>query len=216
MNGQELDAVIAIAHLRSCRSRETLCRKGEPGGEVYVIVSGKLKALATSREGTDVVFGIYGAGDVIGEIAIFGGGSRTATIAAIEDSELLVIHRADFMTFLRSHPEAAIGLLNVLAVRLRRVSEIAEDTQFLSFQPRLAKRLADLSRTYGTPTEDGGLRVDVRLSQEEWADLVGSRRETVNRQIRKWAELGVLSMEDGYIVVHRPEELEQLARVVLI
>ena len=55
----------------------------------------------------------------------------------------------------------------------------------------------------------------MRLSQEEWGDLVGTTRESINKQMRKWTEAGVVRIDDGYVVILNPAELEKLAGAVL-
>jgi CRP/FNR family cyclic AMP-dependent transcriptional regulator len=209
-----LDEIAAATRVQKLGSREELFHKGDQGSQVYVVVSGRLKALATSLEGDDVVFNILGPGEVFGEIALLGETPRTATVAAIEPCELLVIDRRDFLALLRRHPEAAIGLLRVLALRLKRVSELLEDTLFLNLPIRLAKKLLALDRVYGRDTE-AGRRVDLKLSQEEWGDLVGTTRESINKQMRAWTEQGLISVDRGYVVIHRSEELEQLAEAAV-
>ena len=173
-----------------------------------------LKALTTSDEGDDVVFSILGEGEVFGEVALLGRPQRTATVTAITACELLVIDRRDFLQFLRTHPEAAIELLAVLAERLKRVSELVEDTLFLNLPVRLAKKLVHLARSYGERVDDG-IKIDLKLSQEEWGDLVGATRESINKLLREWNETGLITLEHGYVVIHRPRELERLAGVVI-
>jgi CRP/FNR family cyclic AMP-dependent transcriptional regulator len=211
---EHLSEVARCARLQRLAKRQELFHKGDAGSQVYVVASGRLKALTTSLEGDDVVFNILGPGEVFGEIALLGEMPRTATVTALDDCELLVIDRRDFLALLRRHPEAAISLLRVLAVRLQRVSELVEDTLFLNLPLRLAKKLLALDRVYGEDTE-AGRRVDLKLSQEEWGDLVGAPRASINKQVRAWREEGLISMDRGYIVIHRPEELEKLAGAVL-
>ena len=207
--------VAGCARIQCLDKRQELFHKGDAGSQVYVIASGRLKALTTSLEGDDVVFNILGPGEVFGEIALLGEMPRTATVVAIDACELLVIDRRDFLSLLRRYPEAAVSLLRVLAVRLQRVSELVEDTLFLNLPLRLAKKLLALDRIYGEDTE-AGRRVDLKLSQEEWGDLVGATRESINKQVRAWREQGLISVDRGYIVIHRPEELERLAGAVLL
>lgn len=210
----ELDALIPVARTVSLTSREELFHKGDTGAQVYVVISGRLKALTTSDEGDDVVFNILGPGEVLGEIALLGGTQRTATVTAIDACELLIIDRRDFIAFLRNHPDVSIKLLDVLAKRIKQVSELVEDTLFLNFPLRLAKKLVSLSRAYGTPHAQG-LRLDLKLSQEEWGDLVGTSRESVNKQLRAWTDEGLITMDHGYIVIHDRRELEKLAGAVV-
>jgi CRP-like cAMP-binding protein len=211
---KQLEAVSLVARKKTLQRREELFHKGDHGGEVYVVASGKLKALTTSAEGDDVVFSILGPGEVFGEVALLGATPRTATVSAIEDCQLFAIDRRDFMSFLRTNPEVPVKLLAVLATRLKRVSEFVEDTLFLNLPLRLAKKLLSLSRVYGEEAADG-IRIDLKLSQEEWGDLVGTTRESINKQLRQWTEAGIVRIDDGYLVILNPVELEKLAGAVL-
>ena len=211
---KQLEAVSLVTRNKTLRRREELIHKGDRSGEVYVVARGKLKALTTSAQGDDVVFSILGPGEVFGEVALLGATPRTATVSAIEDCQLLVIDRRDFMSFLITNPDVSMKLLSVLALRLKRVSELVEDTLFLSIPMRLAKKLLSFGRAYGK-REGEGVRIDLKLSQEEWGDLVGSTRESVNKQMRRWADDGIVRVEEGYVVILNPVELEKLAGAVL-
>lgn len=211
---EELDALVPVTRRVSLTKREELFHKGDEGAQVYVVIRGKLKVLTTSDSGDDVVFSILGPGEVFGEIALLGGTPRTATVTAIDPCELLIIDRRDFLSFLRGHPDVAINLLEVLAQRMKRVSEFVEDTLFLNLPLRLAKKLVSLSQAYGQPHAEG-VRLDLKLSQEEWGDLVGTTRESINKQLRAWTDEGLITIDHGYIVIHKKRELEKLAGAVV-
>ena len=214
LSERDLDALISVARTVKLAARAQLFHKGDQGTQVYVVIHGTLKALTTSEEGDDVVFSILGEGEVFGEVALLGRPQRTATVTTITACELLVIDRRDFLAFLRSHPEAAIELLSVLAERLTRVSELVEDTLFLNLPVRLAKKLVHLARRHGERVADG-VKIDLKLSQEEWGDLVGATRESINKLLRSWTETGLITLEHGYVVIHRPRDLERLAGFVI-
>lgn len=211
----ELDALIQVARTRSLGAREELFHKGDEGSQVYLVIDGKLKALTTSDEGDDVVFTILGTGELIGEIAFLGTHVRTATVTALTDCELLGIDRRDFLAFLKRHPEASIKLLNVLADRLKRVSELVEDTLFLNLPVRLAKKLVHYASVYGQQTAGGSVKIGLKLSQEEWGDLVGATRESINKQMRAWTDEGIIGVEQGYVLILKADSLEQLAGCVI-
>ena len=86
---RQLDALAGVARTRSLRQRQELFHKGDPGTQVYVVIRGTLKALTTSGEGDDVVFSLFTSGELFGEIAFLTTRTRTATVRAITDSELL-------------------------------------------------------------------------------------------------------------------------------
>jgi CRP/FNR family cyclic AMP-dependent transcriptional regulator len=211
----ELGEIVPSAQTRTLKKREELFHKGDVATQIFIITRGKLKALTTSGDGDDVVFSILGRGEVLGEVSLLGGTNRTATVTAIDPSQMLVIDRRDFLAYLKSHPEVAINLLELLAQRVTRVSELVEDTLFLNLPLRLAKKLLDLASIYGEETPDG-VRVDLKLSQEEWGDLVGATRESINKQVRAWADEGLIRLDKGYFVICKRAELEKLAGAVVI
>ncbi len=210
----EADSLVEAMRSRQLRPREELFHKGDAGGQIYLVVEGRLKILTTSIDGDDVVFNIVGPGEVIGEIALLTGEARTATVRAIDRCSLLVLDRRDFLDFLKRHPEVSARLLGVLAERVRRLSELLEDTLFLNLPVRLAKKFVAFMASDGEETPKG-VRINLKLSQEEWGDLVGVTRESINKQMRSWSEKGLIEVDHGYIVVRRPEEIEALSEIVL-
>jgi CRP/FNR family transcriptional regulator, cyclic AMP receptor protein len=206
----ELEALVPVTRVRSFRAREEVFHKGDPAGALYVVMRGRLKALTTSQSGDDVVFSIMGPGEVFGEVALLSDHPRTATVRALDDCDVLLLDRRDFLAFLGKSPDVGIKMLEVLSDRLQSVSEFVEDTHFLNLPVRLAKKLRAFARSYGE-SADGGLRINLKLSQEEWGDLVGATRESINKQMRSWTEQGVVRVDDGCVVILKPQELERLA-----
>jgi CRP-like cAMP-binding protein len=92
-----------------------------------------------------------------------------------------------------------------------RVSEFVEDVQFLNLPVRLAKKLLLFSERYGREGEGGAVKIDLKLSQEEWGDLVGTTRESINKQLRTWGDEGLIRVDAGYVTLLRPEAIERLA-----
>ena len=206
----QLDALAAATSTRRLAAREELCHKGDVASQVYVVASGRLKVTSTSTSGDEVVLNLLDAGEVVGELPMLIGGQRTATVVALEPTELVVLERREFLRFLREHPESAVTLLTVMAERVVRLSEYLEDAVFLGVGVRIAKRLLSLAEQFGEPRGEEVV-LGVRLSQGELASYVGTTRETVNKQIRAWTDAGVLRMEAGAITIQRTDELERLA-----
>jgi len=208
---RELDALVPSARPLTVAARDEVFHKGDPGSQLYVVIAGRLKALTTSPEGDDVVFNVMGPGEVFGEVALLSEFPRSATVRAIERCELLVLDRRDLLAFLRRNPDVAIRMLTVLVERLVRVSEFVEDVQFLNLPVRLAKKLVLFSERYGREAEDGAVKIDLKLSQEEWGDLVGTTRESINKQLREWGDEGLIRIDAGYVTLLQPEAIERLA-----
>jgi CRP/FNR family cyclic AMP-dependent transcriptional regulator len=215
---QDVEAISGVATTRSIKAREELFHKGDAGAQIYVVASGRLKVITTSEEGDDLMFCVVDAGEVLGEVALFADRERTASVVAMQASDLIVIDRRDFLPLLRNRPDVTLELLTVLSERLARVSEFLEDTHFLNLPVRLAKKLVDFANQHGRDLDTSGkaLLIDVKLSQEEWGDLVGTTRESINKQFRAWSAQGLIELEKGKVLIRELEELEKLADCVVI
>jgi CRP-like cAMP-binding protein len=209
LSERELDDLVQAVHVKRVAARQELCHKDDPGNQLYVIGEGLLKAQTTSAAGDDVVFSIMGPGEMFGELALFCGGRRTATVVAIQDSLLLLIDRRELFPFLRRHPDAAIKLLEVLALRVQNLTTRMEDSTFLNLPPRLGKRLLELAERYGKRTPEG-LRIELKLNQTELGDLVSTTRESINKQLRAWSEEGVATMSGGLVTILDEEAMRRI------
>jgi CRP-like cAMP-binding protein len=100
-------------------------------------------------------------------------------------------------------------MLPVLCARIRMNVELIEDAAFLDLSARLAKRLLSLAKTHGKP-DPRGVRIAFKVSQQDLARMIGATRERVNKELALWREGGLIAVEDGAIVIRRPENLRAL------
>lgn len=205
---EERDRLVTYMRLARFAPRTVLFRKGDPGSNMMVVLRGRVKVCTHSEEGKELVFNIINPGEVFGEIALLDGADRTADAVTLDESELLVLERRDFIPFLNKHPEACLRLLSVLCKRLRQTSELLEEALFLEGPSRLAKRLVHLAETFGKPTAHG-TRIDMRLSQQQLGNLVGMSRESMNKQLGQWRREGLIRLEDGYITISDLDALRE-------
>jgi CRP-like cAMP-binding protein len=105
-------------------------------------------------------------------------------------------------------PEVSFYLLQSLAQRFRRVSEIVEDLVFSDVPGRVAKALIDLGERFGKQTDEG-LFVHHELTQEELAQLVGASRETVNKALADFAGRNWLKLDGRAVLI---TDLERLTK----
>lgn len=170
------------ATARSWPAGATLFREGEAADHVLILTSGLVKAVAVSEDGQTTTLALRGAGEVLGELAAVDGGTRSASVVAIEPVEALSVPAGAFREFLREQPGAALALLAGITERLRDASRRQAEFGTLDATVRVARILAELGDTYGEPVEDG-LRVEL-VSQDELASLCGASREAVARALR--------------------------------
>jgi CRP-like cAMP-binding protein len=215
LSAEQLEKIAALAQVRSYAGREVVVNQGDPARALFAIVRGRLKVASCGPDGRDTVLGIMAEGEVFGEVALLDGGKRSATCTAIEPCELLVIDRAQFMELLESSPAIAVKLLDVLAQRLRRLSQRSEDAAFLDVPSRLARSLLDLATRFGetvcVPSRE--IRISLKLSQQELGDLVGATRESVNKHLSDWTRQGIVKLQGGRMVISDIESVRRIARV---
>lgn len=207
---EEINLLLEVTTSRRIAAKEVLCRKGDAGSQLYGVLSGRLKVMAAGRDGKELVFAVMGPGDVIGEIAVVDSEPRSATVVALEKSELLSLHRRDLLPFLEHHPNAAIALAGVLAKRVRRLSSYAEDSFFLPLSSRMAKTLLLLARSDREARQGLAVSTEIRLAQQDLADMLGTTRESVNKQLRTWAGEGIVELFRGRLRILDFDSLEQI------
>ena len=180
--------------------------KGDIGSKLYAVRAGAVRISAPSEQGKDAIFNLVVPGELFGEIAFLDGGQRSADAVAIDNCELMVIERRDFIPILRDDPEVAIRLINILCARLRRTSEQVEDIVFLGLPNRLAKVLLHLHQPSATALPSSKIHV----TQREISQMIGVSRESANKQLHDWQRRKWLKLERGGIVIFAPDALRDL------
>jgi CRP/FNR family cyclic AMP-dependent transcriptional regulator len=208
--GDILDKIAKLRVRRRLEPGEVLFRKGDPGDALYGVMAGRLRIHANATDGRDALLNIMGPGDVFGEIALIDGLPRTADATAIDKVELVMLRRAEFLDLLRRENELTLHLLELTCRRLRWLSDMVEDATFLSAPARLAKRLLHLAEQNGEKS-DGGIRINLRLSQRAIGELAGLSRETTNKHLRNWSRLGWITLKRETIVLRTLQPLQDLA-----
>jgi CRP/FNR family transcriptional regulator, cyclic AMP receptor protein len=207
---EELSRVAASASLIRHRPQATIFQKGDAGGSMMAVVRGRVKICTYSPDGRELVLNIIDRGGLFGEIALLDGQPRSADAVAIEDTELLVLDRNRLMPFLNANPEIATRLIGVLCQRLRVTSEALEDALLRDAPARVARGLLRLAATFGKQ-ETAGLRLDIKLSQQQLGNLIGISRESINKYIVEWTRAGYLSVDHGFITISDRDMLESLS-----
>jgi uncharacterized membrane protein len=141
---RELYALMSVAEFPAGK---TVCWFGDPGDSFYLIQRGQLVVTVPNERGEHVVLNYLGPGGFFGEISLLDGGTRTASVRALEPAELYVLGRDDFHAFLRRYPEAAIEILAVMGSRQRAQTEAFRGLQNpnLAFEVQRASRWQRLS-----------------------------------------------------------------------
>ncbi|MEA1935332.1 MAG: Crp/Fnr family transcriptional regulator [Thermodesulfobacteriota bacterium] len=199
---------------RSLKKGETLFRKGDEGNALYIVKSGRIRIVLPSDAGDEVSPAILSEGDFFGEMALLDGMPRSADAVALEPTELYALNRSDFLSFLTNNERAIQSIFSNLSMRLRRTDDLLEDICFFTTSTRLARRLVELARDYGSQKETTGIvQIDLRLTQRDLASMVGVTRESINKELRVLREKELIGTEGNAIQILDMIRLKRRARL---
>jgi CRP/FNR family cyclic AMP-dependent transcriptional regulator len=198
--------IAARAVTRNLKKNTVVFRKGDAGTTLFLVSAGAVRISAPSEQGKDAVFNLIVPGEIFGEIAFLDGAQRTADAVMAEGGTLIAVERRHFMPLIKSHPELAMRLLEILCHRLRQTSEQVEDMMFFDVGVRLAKAVLYLHRRANLRQADA----TVHITQRELSQMIGASRESTNYELRNWQRRGWLKLERASLTVLRPEALMKL------
>ena len=208
LSDADLQELMTVARRRTFRAGEVICHRDDPGQVLYIIKEGKVKISLISPDGQEISLVVFGPGDCVGELALLDGEPRSADVIALERVECYTLQRSDFHKTVMKNPTIAIHVLEVLSRRLRRMNKQVEDLIFLDVYGRVAKKLLELADEHGQPTDEGTL-INVRLTQQELASMVGASRESVNKVIGYFTDKQYISTDRHKITIRRMADLQR-------
>lgn len=170
------------------RKGQRLIEEGSRGDTLFVILAGRLRAFSADERGREIVYGIYGAGEYLGEMSL-DGGPRSASVDALEPAVCAVITRHTLHEHIAAHPPFAFELIARVIGRARLATQSARDLALLDTYTRLARLLDSLARD----GPDGTRYIAERLTHADLAGRVGCSREMVTRLLRDLERGGYVS-----------------------
>ncbi len=209
MSDEERRGLLKLATTKKLSRGDVLYEQGEIGLSLAIITNGLFKICVYSSEGKEIVFDYVGKGNVIGEISLFDGKPRTASVIAVESGEVLVLQKSEVLPYLQHHGDTALKIIAWLCERLRKTDALIEQNMSLAMEPKLARGLLRLASDHGKENQDG--TIDVKIRQSDVGSYVSLARENVNRQLREWADSGIVELTRGHIIIRDQDALEDIA-----
>ena len=190
--GAIFTALIAAGRRHGFASGAQLIHRGDQAKGFWLIETGHVMACRFGREGERILYGVLGPGDLIGELACFGGVTQQVNAIAESDVSAVWLDMAQLDHLLASEPQLARWLLNSFANKLRAALNRIEGDQSLPAEARIARVLADLAANSGA---------ELDITQQELADHVGVSRVTVGQVLTRFAAEGLIARGYGKIAV---------------
>jgi CRP/FNR family transcriptional regulator, cyclic AMP receptor protein len=203
-SGREELAKVAVP--RSYLEGEVVFREGDSGDTTYVIRTGAVRVTRRHSDGRTITLAELRAPDVFGELAMFDGEERSATVEVLEPTDAVAILAGDLRRLMLNHPDIAVKMLSGLAGRLRAANERLARQSFQTVAGRVASALLGQVEARRRD-EDDDRDVLITATQAEIAQLAGASRESASRFLAKLERAGLVTTGRGKLIVHDPAGL---------
>jgi CRP/FNR family transcriptional regulator, cyclic AMP receptor protein len=193
-----LRTLAARGEPRRYRKGTLLIQEGDFGDTLFIVLSGRVKAFSVDERDREIVYGVYGPGEYLGEMSL-DGGPRSASVITLEPTVCVVLTRQTLREHIAANPEFAFELLATVIQRARLATQSARSMALLDVYGRLARLLESLAE----PRQDGTRAIPDRVTHQELANRVGCSREMVSRLMKDLQTGGHILIRDGRVVLAR-------------
>lgn len=201
----EIASVTELVSERTFKKGTTIFHEGQPGSAFYIVKTGRIKVFKLAEDGRELILGIFGDGALFGDVPVFDGGPYPAGAATLVDTRVYSINRDDFERLVMGHPAIALKVIRVLGKRLRQAHGFVMEIAMKSAPQRLSSLLLKLADEYGVESDEG-LVLDIPLTRQEIAELMGVSRETAIRELSKFGRAGTIKLDGKRIfILDRPK-----------
>ncbi len=212
LSDQRLDQLAQQCLWHSVAAGKPLLLRAEQQGEVFLLVSGRVRVTTYSANGRQVTFRDSEAGEHFGDIAAIDGGPRSADVVTLEPCVVASLERAAFLALLRDEPLVAERVMQRLAALVRQLSERVIDLSTLGVQNRLHAELLRLAR--GAGFDGNQARLEPAPRHAALASQISTNREQVTRELNALVRSGVLRKDGRALVLEDAGRLERMVAQV--
>lgn len=205
-----IDRFASGGTLRRYRRGTYLCHQDDPADDVFFLVDGKVEISSMAPTGTRVFHASIDEPSFIGELAILGAMTRTATVLAIRESDVWAAPAGTFLDLVTSEPAASRAALQALARQVQAHQALVDDLLFLDLKGRVAKRLLQMVTPDLDRLPDDGVVVP-EVTQADLASLCGGSRENVTRILKEFERRGLVKRDGHRYALRKVMALAKIA-----
>ena len=198
--------------LRALERHDQVFQIGDPTVHIYVVLEGRIKIYRRRRLGRQVTLAILKPSDVFGEDALTAGTVHEQGVEALETTTIGALAAGEFRAFLEQKPILALRVLQNLGQQKGLLERKIADLVFKDVPTRLAEVLLRLAEDSGEACTHG-LVLELRITQQDLADLIGATRPAVNATLKQFRERGLIYPRPHVICVADREGLRHVAEV---
>jgi len=200
LDPDELELLCENSYAKLYEKDEVIFFENDSVKKLYFLINGKVKLSMLSAEGKEKVLTILQEGDIFGELSLFDEDPHPLTAEVMDDARLLIIPWNEMEKMIINKPSLAIKIIEALSKKTRLLTSQVRELVFQDAAGRLASLLSRLAEDFGREIE-GGTVIDLVLTHQEIANLIGSSRVTVTKLINKFIDEGMITIKKRKIII---------------
>jgi CRP-like cAMP-binding protein len=208
LDDKSLERLESLLSVKRYKKNNLIIFEDDKGLNLFIIDKGRVKISRISEEGGEVILAILGEAEFFGEISVIDGLSRSATVTSLDEVELLVLKREDFLNVLQQYPQVGIALLKELAGRIRKSDAQIKSLSLRNARGRVATTLIRLAEDIGRVKEGKVIIPELPL-QRDLANIAGTSRETISRVIASLEKDGYCYKKENTLVFDNFERFKR-------
>lgn len=205
---EHLRKIDSISITRNYAKGRIIIMEGEPGEAFFYIKSGMIKISKLSGDGREHILHILNEGHVFAEVTLFGQSPYPATAEVLEDAQIGMIKNSDLEALIVENPEISLQLIKYLNKRLVEAQNKVRNLALYDTYGRTAQALVKLAEDYGRKTAQG-IELDLGISRQELANIVGTTRETVIRVLAAFKKEKSIDLDKSSIIIMNLDKIKQ-------
>ncbi|MCX5717305.1 MAG: Crp/Fnr family transcriptional regulator [Nitrospirae bacterium] len=209
LNSSDMEEVNPYLIPATFKKKEVIFSEGDPPNWLYIVTKGKIKITKLSQSGREIILELISPMDFFGGVAVMRGFPYPANAVAMDDAEVLKISRNNLMRILDRFPNLMYCMAMNIGDRIKGSHEALKNIAVEKVESRIASLLIKLADKAGSKT-DNAVAIDMKLTKQDIAEMVGTTVETSIRTMSKFKKLGIVSEKSGEIVIKDLAKLKSL------
>ncbi len=207
LSASELSGLECLINKKTYAKREVILYEEDTPNFMYIIFSGKVRVVLLSEEGKEHIITIHKRGDYFGEMSLFDGKTSPATIIAMEESEIGLLAKDDFESFIVQNKKVLQLFIAMLCLRLRESWMMLKIMSFHTAEQRVRAVLKNIGHLYGVRDKRGVL-VALKLTHQEIASYAAISRETASRILGRFLKEGEIEILENKQILLKSSSLK--------
>ena len=207
LEGSDLSEISQHKVTNTYKKGQTLFVQGNHPFGLYCISTGNIKVTKVGPDGKESIVRIVTAGDVLGHRSLFTEDFYTATATAMDDARVCFLDKKFILKVIQDQPTVSMNIINKLSRDMGAAENKVSSFHQKNVRERLAELLLLLKESHGDRLEDGRYRIDLKLTREEMATMIGTANETLIRFISEFKDAGLIEQEGKVLFIKNEEEL---------